>query len=64
MSVDTRLVPGDVIALGERRVQVIVMPDGTICRDYRKRVGVRNVETRRLSYIPEWRLLKAKRESR
>lgn len=53
---------GDVIALSGRSVRVSGMPDGTtVCRDYRKRIAVRNTATNRLSYIPEWRLLKAKR---
>ena len=54
------LVAGEVIKLGARHVRVCCTPDGTICRDYRKRVAVRNFATNRLSYIPEWRLLKAK----
>jgi hypothetical protein len=50
---------GDVIALGTRTVRVSGMPDGTLCRDGRKRVAVRNVATNRLSYIPERRLIAA-----
>lgn len=48
---------GDVFDLGIRRVKVSGMPGGaTVCRDHRGRVAVRNVETDRLSYLPEWRL--------
>jgi hypothetical protein len=58
---DRRLFVGEVIALAGRHLRVSGMPDGvTICRDHRKRVAVRNFATNRLSYIPEWRLLKAK----
>jgi hypothetical protein len=36
------------------------MPDGvTICRDHRRRIAVRNVESNRLSYVPERELRKA-----
>ena len=63
MAFDTKLVPGEVIKMGTRHVRVSQMPDGTVCRDYRERVAVRNFATNRLSYIPEWRLLKAKREA-
>ena len=58
---DPKLIAGEVIALDGRHVRVSALPDGTICRDYRGRVAVRNFATNRLSYIPEWRLLKAKR---
>lgn len=58
---ETRVVfAGEVIALGTRHVRVSAMPDGTICRDHRRRIAVRNVATNRLSYVPEWRLLRAK----
>lgn len=36
-----------------RIVRVSGMPDGTVCRDSRGRVAVRNVATNRLSYLPE-----------
>lgn len=55
-----RIFVGKVIDLGGRHVRVCGMPDGvTVCRDYRGRVAVRNFASNRLSYIPEWRLLKA-----
>ena len=57
------LVVGEVIALGARFVRISGMPDNvTVCRDYRGRIAVRNFATNRLSYIPEWRLLRAKRD--
>ena len=31
-----------------------------MCRDHRGRIAVRNVYSNRLSYVPEWRLLRAK----
>jgi hypothetical protein len=63
MTTDHQLVAGEVIKLGERFVRVSALPGGTICRDYRKRIAVRNFATNRLSYIQEWQLLKAKREA-
>lgn len=56
---------GDVCVLGKRHLRILAMPnDGqTICRDHRMRIAVRNVVTNRLSYIPEWRLLKSSRTS-
>ena len=50
---------GDVIALGTRHVRVLHGSFGPL-KDWRGRVAVRNVETDRLSYIHELRLLKAK----
>lgn len=50
----------DVVSVGAlfrcddgRIVRVSGMPDGTVCRDSRGRVAVRNVTTNRLSYLPE-----------
>ncbi len=52
---------GEVLALGSRKVRISSMPDSmTLCRDHRGRIAVRNVATNRLSYIPEWTLLRAK----
>lgn len=46
---------GDVLVLrDERTVRVVAVATF----DNRKRIGVRNVDTNRLSYIPEWRLLR------
>lgn len=57
------LLVGEVIWLDSRWLRVSGMPDGeAVCRDHRKRVAVRNVATNRLSYIPDWRLLKARRQ--
>lgn len=62
MTGDESITAGEVIELGERQVRVVAYrDDGVVVRDYRKRVAVRNVATNRLSYVPEWRLLKAKR---
>ena len=55
------LTGGEVIDLGDRFVRVCVRPDGRLCRDYRNRIAARNFATNRLSYIQEWRLLKALR---
>lgn len=57
-----RVSSGEVIVLSPtRQVRISSMPDGvTICRDHRGRIAVRNVSSNRLSYIPEWALLKAK----
>lgn len=45
------IVPGEVIEMpAGRRVQVVPMPDGTICR-MGHRIAVRNCQTARLSYI-------------
>lgn len=46
----------EVIQLGNRKVRLL---GAVLLRDHRGRVAVRNVETNRLSYIPEWRLRKA-----
>ncbi|HEX8030304.1 MAG TPA: hypothetical protein VF491_17640 [Vicinamibacterales bacterium] len=56
------LVIGDVFKRGSRQVQVCGDPakgpvDG-IYRDFRGRVAVRNLETNRLSYVPERSLIK------
>ena len=50
---------GDIIVLSRvRRVRVLGRRDGvTLCRDHRQRIAVRNIESNRLSYIAEWRLL-------
>ncbi len=56
---EDELRPGEVIRLDGRWLRVLGTPDGeAICRDQRKRIAVRNVATNRLSYIPEWRLLR------
>lgn len=60
MGITDRLSAGEVLALGARSVRISSMSDGAICRDHRGRIAVRNVSTNRLSYIPEWALLKAK----
>jgi hypothetical protein len=58
---EDELIVGEVIRLDGRWLRVCGMPDGqTVCRDYLKRVAVRNFATNRLSYIPEWRLLRAR----
>lgn len=45
------IVPGEVIEMpAGRRVQVVPMPDGTLCR-MGPRIAVRNCQTGRLSYI-------------
>lgn len=54
---------GEVIALDFRRVRVVGNQDGTICRDVRGRIAVRNEATNRLSYIPEWRLINAAQQT-
>ncbi len=59
---EDQLLVGEVVFLDGRWLRISAMPDGeTICRDYRKRIAVRNFATNRLSYIPEWRLLQARR---
>lgn len=52
------LAAGEVIDLDGRMIRISGMPDGSLCRDVHRRIAVRNVETDRLSYIPEWRLLR------
>lgn len=53
---------GEVITMQDRALRVSGMPDGmTVCHDSIGRVAVRNVATNRLSYIPVWRLIKARR---
>jgi hypothetical protein len=53
------LAGGDVIDLGDRRVRVL--GEGAhIPANHRGALAVRNCATGRLSYIPKWRLLKAK----
>lgn len=55
------LAVGEIVALGPRAVRICGMPDGlTICRDGRRRIAVRNMETDRLSYVPEWRLFRGR----
>lgn len=49
---------GDVIALGARMLRVCGKP-GEVLTDHRGRVGVRNLETGRLSYLPERTLRQA-----
>jgi len=62
---ESGLIVGEVIALGSRYLRVCGSAEAEfIYRDYRKRVAVRNFATNRLSYIPEWRLLKAKGHQR
>ncbi len=62
---ETDLRVDDVFVLDGRRlcVQGTLRDCDAVCRDDRRRVAVRNVATNRLSYIPEWRLLKAHREA-
>ena len=55
------VIAGEIIVFGTRLVRISHMSDGTICRDCRKRIAIRNVSTNRLSYVSEWQLLKAKR---
>ena len=66
MSTSDRLELGDVIEVAPgRRVRLRLGPDtGSIRRDWRGRIAVRNVTTNRLSYIPEARLLRAKQNGR
>lgn len=53
---------GDEICFkNRRRVRVLHDSDGSLLRDYRGKVAVRNVDTDRLSYIPEHRLINSKR---
>ena len=57
------LEPGEVITLKGRQVRLDVCGTSDapmLCRDLQRRVAVRNVATGRLSYIQEWRLLKAR----
>jgi hypothetical protein len=62
MNEERPLYVGEVIQLDGRWLYVSGMPDAvTVCRDYRKRIAVRSFATNRLSYIPEGRLLKARR---
>ena len=66
MSTSDRLELGDVIEVAPgRRVRLRLGPAaGSIRRDWRGRIAVRNVTTNRLSYIPEARLLRAKQNGR
>ena len=50
---------GDVITIGTRMLRVCGKP-GEVLTDHRGRVGVRNLETGRLSYMPERRLRDAR----
>ena len=59
MTVQALEIPGGtVFQLGDSRVRLVLMSDGTPCRDHRGRLAVRNVETNRLSYVSERRLSK------
>lgn len=53
---------GDLFTLGSRTV-IVAGGRNYVMRDHRGRVAVRNTQTNRLSYIPEWRLLKARKSS-
>lgn len=53
------LTVGDVVDVGDRRLRIVVFwPEDAL-----RRVGVRNVETNRLSYMPIQRLLWLKRKA-
>lgn len=49
----------ELVILDGRKLRLCGMQDGTIIRDHRNRIAVRNVETSRLSYITEQRLSEA-----
>lgn len=58
---------GDEITMGGRTLRVQGMPGapaGEACRDSRGRYGVRNIVTGRLSYLPHWYFVKARRVPR
>lgn len=58
----TAIAAGERIGLEGRSLQVLSR-DGSVIRNTRKAIAVRNEVTGRLSYIPEWRLLKGYRHN-